>query len=325
MDTDILIVAVLAMVASGGLFYAFVYPYLSGDMRGEKRLGALQKGTKVAARGSDRQDAASRRKQVADSLKDIENKGKPQKATLEARIKQAGLQWSLTKFYVISVVLAVGTALLVLKVSEEPLYAAGGFVVGGFGLPRWLLGYIKKRRLNKFTAEFPNSVDVIIRGIKAGLPLGDCMRIIASEAQEPVRSEFRQIIEATTMGMSIGEAVERIVERVPTSEANFFAIVITIQQKAGGNLSEALGNLSRVLRDRKKMALKVKAMSSEAKASAGIIGALPFLVGGLVYLSSPRYIELLWTTGTGRTVLAVCGTWMLIGIMSMKKMIAFDM
>jgi tight adherence protein B len=326
MDTDTFIVAGLAMVAMGGLFYAFVYPYLSGEARGEKRLSAMQAGPAVAKRGVDRtQDAALRRKQIAESLKELESKGKAKKYSLEARIKQAGLSWSVPRFYVISAILAVVFGLVVLYMSEEPLYALGGVFVGGLGAPRWLLGYFKKRRLNKFTAEFPNSVDVIIRGIKAGLPLGDCIRIIATEAQEPVRSEFRQIIESLTMGLSISEGVERLLERVPTSEANFFSIVITIQQKAGGNLSEALGNLSRVLRDRKKMAMKVKAMSSEAKASAGIIGSLPFFVGGLVYLSSPRYIELLWITSTGRMVLVVCGVWMLIGILSMKKMISFDM
>ena len=118
---------------------------------------------------------------------------------------------------------------------------------------------------------------MIVRGIKSGLPLGDCMRMIAGEAQEPLRGEFRAIIDAQTLGMSIADAVAKLFERVPVAEANFFGIVIAIQQKAGGNLSEALGNLSRVLRDRRKMAGKIKAMSMEAKASAAIIGCLPFI------------------------------------------------
>jgi tight adherence protein B len=198
-------------------------------------------------------------------------------------------------------------------------------MIGAFGLPNWILGYLAKRRVAKFLIEFPNAVDVIIRGIKAGLPLGDCLRIIANEASEPVKTEFRLIVETQSLGLSLGESIERIVERVPTPEANFFSIVINIQQKAGGNLSEALANLSRVLRERKKMQIKIKAMSAEAKASAGIIAALPFIVATLVYLSSPKYIELLWITSTGRMVMAVCAFWMFIGVMSMKKMIAFDM
>jgi tight adherence protein B len=180
------------------------------------------------------------------------------------------------------------------------------------------------RRLKKFSLEFPNSLDIIIRGVKAGLPLGDCMRIIASEASEPVRSEFRQIVESQALGLSVTEAVERMPDRIPTPEANFFAIVIAIQQKAGGNLAEALANLSRVLRERKKMRDKIKAISSEAKASAMIIGALPIVVALLVYITSPRYIELLWTTETGRVVLVVCVCVMGLGCFIMQKMIAFD-
>ena len=325
MEQDTLIIVALAMVAAGGVFYAFVYPYLSGEARAEKRQAALKVGATAGKRPDRNQEAAQRRKQVADSLKELDAKGKAKSYTLEARIHQAGLDWTVPKFYIISVLIGLGIGFVVFYMSQEPLYGLLGVFAGGGGVPRWLLGNLKKRRLNKFTAEFPNAVDVIIRGIKAGLPLGDCLRIIASEGQEPVRSEFRRMIEAMTMGLTIADAVERLVERVPTPEANFFAIVISLQAKAGGNLSEALGNLSRVLRDRKKMQMKVKAMSSEAKASAGIIGALPFLVGGLVYLSSPRYIELLWITSTGRMVLVVCGTWMLIGIMSMKKMINFNM
>jgi tight adherence protein B len=167
-------------------------------------------------------------------------------------------------------------------------------------------------------------VDVIVRGIKAGLPLLDCLKMIAGEAPEPVRTEFKAIVETQTIGLPLGEACEKLYERVPLPEANFFGIVISIQQKAGGNLSEALGNLSRVLRERKKMKAKIKAMSMEAKASAMIIAALPVAVMILVYLTSPKYIELLWTEPLGRLMLACCVVWMSMGVMVMKKMINFD-
>src|SRR4029077_20114782 len=150
--------------------------------------------------------------------------------------------------------------------------------------------FLKKRREQKFLHNFPDAVDVIVRGVKAGLPLGDCLRIIAAEAQEPVRGEFKVIVESQQVGISMGEACAKLHERMPLPEANFFGIVVGIQQKAGGNLSEALANLSRVLRDRKKMKAKIKAMSMEAKASAVIIGSLPVAVGLLVYLTSPDYI-----------------------------------
>jgi tight adherence protein B len=198
-----------------------------------------------------------------------------------------------------------------------------GFAAG-FGLPRWMLSFLKKRRERRFIEVFADAVDVIVRGVKAGLPLGDCLKVIASDAEEPVKSEFRAIVETQAIGMPLGEACTRLYESMPLAESNFFGIVISIQQKAGGNLSEALGNLSRVLRDRKKMKAKIRAMSMEAKASATIIGSLPVAVLILVYITSPNYIELLWTTELGRLMLAGCVVWMAIGVFVMKKMINFD-
>ena len=163
-----------------------------------------------------------------------------------------------------------------------------------------------------------------MRGIKSGLPLMDCMNVIVSDAQEPVKSEFRAIVESQAVGVPLGDACLKLYERMPVAEANFFGIVIFIQQKSGGNLSEALGNLSRVLRDRKKMKAKIQAMSMEAKASGGIIAALPFVVMILVYLSSPDYISLLWTDKLGNLLLAGSAVWMSIGVFVMRKMINFD-
>ena len=187
-----------------------------------------------------------------------------------------------------------------------------------------MLSYLKKRREASFLGAFPDAVDVIVRGIKAGLPLLDCMKMIAVEAPEPLKSEFRSIVETQAIGIPLGEACGKLYERMPLPEANFFGIVVSIQQKAGGNLSEALGNLSRVLRDRKKMKAKIQAMSQEAKASAAIIGALPIAVMILVYITSPDYITLLFTEPLGRVMLAGCAIWMGMGVMVMKKMINFD-
>ena len=324
MEMNAWMVMALATIAVGGILYAFVYPYLSGDIKAEKRQAALR--SQTTKRVGDRQnDAANRRKQVADSIKELDARAKSKKRTLEARIAQAGLKWTKRKYFLVSAASALVAGMLLFLVSGNPLIALGGLAIGALGFPAWLLNFLRKRRLKKFVDEMPNAVDIIIRGVKAGLPLGDCLRVIASEAGEPVRSEFRMIVEAQTMGLGIGEAVARIVDRVPIAEASFFSIVINIQQKAGGNLSEALANLSAVLRDRKKMKGKIKAMSSEAKASAGIIGSLPFIVATFVYITSPHYIELLWTTSTGEIVLGVAACWMSIGIFTMKKMINFDM
>jgi Flp pilus assembly protein TadB len=204
------------------------------------------------------------------------------------------------------------------------LGALGLAFAAGFGLPRWTLGYLKKRREKAFLKALPDAVDVIVRGIKAGLPLFESIKVVAADAPEPLRGEFLAIIETQAIGMPLGDACTRLFERMPVPEANFFGIVIAIQQKSGGNLSEALGNLSKVLRDRKKMAEKIQAMSMEAKASAGIIGSLPPIVMLLVYLSTPDYISLLWTHPTGQLMLVACVIWMGMGIFVMKRMINFD-
>ena len=319
-----LIPVLLVMLAVGGVFYAFVYPYMSGEAKAEKRLAAVAE-RRGAGRASEKgADAGARRKQVADSLKELEARQKSKKLTLEAKLQQAGLDIGKRQFFIYSALAGFVTAIVLFVMSGNPLFAIAGLPIGGLGLPNWVLAFLRKRRINKFIAELPNAMDVIVRGIKAGLPLGDCLRIIANEASDPVKTEFRTIVETQSLGLSLGEAVERMAERVPATEANFFSIVINIQAKSGGNLSEALGNLSRVLRERKKMRGKVTAMSMEAKASAAIIGALPFIVGILVWLSTPSYMELLFTTTTGKIVIAVSLFWMGIGLMAMRKMIQFD-
>jgi tight adherence protein B len=240
------------------------------------------------------------------------------------RLAQAGLHWSPRRFMMIAAALGLGAFLMALLMGVGLLVALGIAFAAGGGLPFWILSFLKKRRETKFLDAFPDAVDVIVRGIKAGLPLLDSLRLIASEASEPVRSEMRSIIETQTIGIPLGEACLKLYERMPLPEANFFGIVISIQQRSGGNLSEALGNLSRVLRDRKKMKAKIKAMSTEAKASATIIGALPIAVMLLVYITSPQYIALLWTEPMGRVLLAGSAVWMSIGIFVMRKMINFD-
>ncbi len=316
----------LVALAVGGLIWVFVYPILSGERKVEERQQNVTRAEPIAARAAAaRTGPKVRREQIEDTLKELEVRQKQQKnLPLAMRISQAGLDWSKRQYLIISI--AIGAALFVpiFFVGGGILAAIGAGFAGGFGIPRWLLMFLKKRRENKFLHNFPDAVDVIVRGVKAGLPLGDCLRIIAQESAEPVRSEFKTVIEAQTVGIPMGEACAKLYERMPLPEANFFGIVISIQQRAGGNLSEALGNLSRVLRDRKKMKAKIQAMSMEAKASAVIIAALPFCVMILVYISSPNYIELLWTHPTGRLMMACCAAWMLIGVFVMKKMINFD-
>jgi len=313
----------LAAASIGGLAWVFLYPLLSGERHAERRMQSVAKPDRVA-KVSARAAPKVRRDQIEESLKQLEERRKKQKSPpLAVRLEQAGVSWSKRQFMIGSAVLGV-IAFGAVSVVGGPLAGAGVAFGASLGLPRWILSHLTKRRHKKFLENFPDAVDIIVRGIKAGLPLLDSMRVIVADAPEPIKSEFRAIIETQTIGIPIGEACGRLYERIPLPEANFFGIVVSIQQKAGGNLSEALGNLSRVLRDRKKMKSKINAMSMEAKASAGIIGALPIVVMGLVWLTSPEYMELLWTDYRGRLLLAGSAVWMFIGIMAMKKMINFD-
>jgi tight adherence protein B len=323
MKTQTLALAFLAATTLGGLAWVFVYPLLSGERKAASRRASVAR-TEPVARQVDRSQR-TRREQVEGSLRDIEARSQKQKKIpLASRLGQAGLNWTPQKFMIISGILAVVCFAVAMVAGGGLLGAAGLAFAAGFGLPRWALSFLKKRREKNFLRALPDAVDVIVRGIKAGLPLFDSIKVVAADAPEPLKSEFLAIIETQAIGMPLGEACARLFERMPVPEANFFGIVIAIQQKSGGNLSEALGNLSKVLRDRKKMAEKIQAMSMEAKASAGIIGSLPPIVMLLVYLSTPDYISLLWTHPTGQLMLCGCVLWMSIGIFVMKKMINFD-
>jgi tight adherence protein B len=316
---------ILVAIAFGGVAWVFIYPILSGEKHAERRVASVARA--VPASRPQRSTAVnkSRREQVEGTLKQIEERSKKaRRPPLEVRLKQAGLDWTKRRFMTTFAIIGVGAFVVIMVLGVGLLAALGFGFAAGCGLPFWMLSFLKKRRENKFLNEFPDAVDVIVRGIKAGLPLLDSLKLISNDATEPVKSEFRAIVETQTIGMPIGEACLKLFESIPLPEANFFGIVVSIQQRAGGNLSEALGNLSKVLRDRKKMKAKIQAMSMEAKASASIIGALPIAVMSLVWLTSPNYIALLWTEPLGRVMMACCGAWMLVGIFVMRKMINFD-
>jgi tight adherence protein B len=321
---ETLAIFLLSTFCAGAIAWVLLYPYLSGEKEAEKRLLSVAKpglaNVKVSARA-----VKTRREQVEATLKDLEARRKKSSSPpLSIRLTQAGLTWSKQQFYIVSAVFGAFVFGAAMLLDTGLLPAALLAFAAGFGLPRWALSYLKKRRETKFLDQFPDAIDVVVRGIKAGLPLGDSLRALATDAPEPILSEFRHILETQAVGVPLGDACAKLFERMPLPEANFFAIVISIQQKSGGNLSEALGNLSKVLRDRKRMKGKIKAMSTEAKASAAIIGALPIAVMAIVYITSPDYITLLWTERLGQLMLAGSAMWMLMGIMVMRKMINFD-
>jgi tight adherence protein B len=329
MDQQILIIAGLGVVCFAALAFVLLAP--TERDKSNKRLASINGPRGAATRGGGGQSSAAteaqnkeRRKKLAETLDHLDSQTKDLKkkrrVSLAQQLEQAGLTATPKHFYIGSVIAALAFALIGL-ISGQKLWITGLlFLIGGFGFPRWVVNFLKKRRQKKFVGDFSNAIDVIVRGVKSGLPVNECLKIIARESPKPVCDEFHMLTEGIRIGMTLEQSLARMYERMPLQEVNFFGIVLMIQQKTGGNLAEALGNLAHVLRSRKLMEGKVKALSAEAKASAMIIGSLPFLVMGAVKMASPDYLTPLFATRTGNFILIGAGLWMLTGILVMKKM-----
>lgn len=313
----------LAGTAVGGVVYVLLMPYMSGERKASKRVANLAQG--VQRRSAVPRSLQLRKQRVQDTIKNIEAKQKPKKRVqLRIRLIRAGLSMKPSTYYLLSCLTGVVGGFIVLVTGSSPLVSLLAAFACGFGLPRWILARMIKRRQAKFLLQFANSIDIIVRGIKSGLAFSDCMQIIARESPEPVRSEFADLVAQQKVGVPLSGAFERMFERMPLQEVNFFAIVIAIQNQIGGNLAEVLSNLAQVLRDRYRLEAKVRAFSAEAKASAIIIGALPPCVMLAVFFTSPGYISILWHDKLGNIMLIGGAIWMFIGVLVMRKMINFD-
>jgi len=320
-----LLATILVAVALGGIV---VYELrFSPRAKLRRRIGAVVHGGNVAAdEHREKAGVNPRRRLIQAKLKELEKQQKKsaRRNQLRQLMLEAGVGLSVGQFYVLSAVSAVAAALVYLATGFAPIGALLVAVPAGLLIPKWVLKHVAKRRKKAFTKLFADAVDVIVRGIQSGLPIGECLNIIGRESPEPVGGEFRIITEGQRLGMTLDEALSRAIERMPTPELKFFAIVLGIQQQTGGNLAETLSNLSRVLRDRKKMADKVRAMSSEARSTAMIIGALPFVMIGLLFMTSPDYIMFLFTDPLGHWMIAAGVTLMTVGSLIMKKMVDFQ-
>jgi len=319
-----LIVAVLAFVAIGGV--GMVLTSNNQPAAAGKRVKAVAASKTVDRRKQATEIAALKRRQsTAEALKELSNNEKQSRKrrfSVKGQIAQAGLNITPVHFWAAATGAGLVLGLIGLIV-QGPIGAAMGFFIGFLGLPRWFLGALVAGRQKKFSNQLADAIDIIVRGVKSGLPLNQCMRIIASESPEPLRTEFQSLVDAGAMGVPIDQSLQRMYDRMPLPEVNFFAIVLVIQQKTGGNLSESLGNLSNVLRARKLMKEKVKALSSEAKASAMIIGSLPIVVMCMVYFTRPSYIMILFNEPVGHLILLGAATMMSMGIFIMNKMVNF--
>ena len=320
-----ILAAVLAFITIGGLGWAFVGGGDSSEaaVKRAQTFGGPKQNNAAAKRAAAANTPEARRKQIMQQLQESERAERKARISLSAKLKQAGLTTKVSTFWIISGVLGVVATLLPLLFGLNPLFSLGAGVVFGLGLPRWVVGFLGKRRMKKFSSHFADAVDVIVRGIKSGLPVHDCFKIIARESPAPLGPEFQKLVEGLGVGLTLAQALDRMYERMPTPELKFFSIVIAIQQKTGGNLAEALNNLSIVLRARKMMGEKIKALSSEATASAGIIGSLPPAVMILVSITTPAYMAKLFTDPRGQFMLLIAMTIMAFGVFVMKKMISF--
>ncbi|MGQ0663786.1 MAG: type II secretion system F family protein [Pseudomonadota bacterium] len=292
-----------------------------------KRIATI---TGAGARGGQsaagKELAARKTKLISSKAADLTSGGKKaqRRADLRLLIEQAGLTMTRRGFLIFSAICAAaGTAGYLIM--GYPLFGAvPTAIVMGLWFPRMMIKRRAKKRQHKFTSLFADAIDVIVRGIRTGLPVAECLNIIARDSPPPVCEEFKLLIEGQRLGMTLKEALEKSTKRMPTADLKFFGIVLILQQQTGGNLAETLSNLSGILRARKKMADKVKAMSSEARMTATIIGSMPFILSLVIYAMNPDYISLLWTDQTGLYILYGGLGWMSVGILWMKMMINFE-
>ncbi|MBR2172149.1 type II secretion system F family protein [Sphingopyxis sp.] len=317
---------VILIIAGAFLAFALLVILLGGPSSGKAK-------TRRLAMVKDRH-AASTEAVVAAQMRKTIQSGRngdssliallPRRDELEKRIRRTGKNWSLTQYMFASMIVFVVATGGMLIVRAPFLMAALVGLLLGLGLPYLIVGMTINRRVKAFNARFPDAIDLLVRGLKSGLPVTETFQVVSQELPGPVGEEFKGVVERIRIGNTMEAALQETAEMLGTPEFQFFCITIQIQRETGGNLAETLANLSDVLRKRAQMKLKIRAMSSEAKASAYIVGALPFFVFGVVWTVNPGYLagffveERLIIAGIGGLI------WMSIGAGIMAKMVNFE-
>ncbi|MDQ2878399.1 MAG: type II secretion system F family protein [Pseudomonadota bacterium] len=306
------------------MLVAFAFAGPSAERAGSRRLSSLR------ARHSDSAVAAveERMRRITASrgnkMDAAAMRFLPRPAVLKARLAMTGKSWTVGQYGILTVAITLVVAvLLTMKGLPFLLSLLLGLVMGG-GIPHKLVSYFIKRRITKFTAKFPDAIELLVRGLRSGLPISETIGVVAQEVPGPVGVEFRMIVDKMKIGRTMDAALQETADRLGTPEFQFFCITIAIQRETGGNLAETLANLATVLRTRGQMKLKIKAMSSESKASAYIVGSLPFIVFVMIWMINDTYMQgffhdqRLMVAGGGGLL------WMGIGGFIMAKMVNFE-
>ena len=317
----------LGLLAGGAMALLFLATLLVGGKSPGKEAQRRLQGVRYRHSESTNAKVESQLKKAIAARKPTMHKVAGSGSRIEAlkmRLNRTGKGWTLTQYLYASAGIAVAIALLIYLKTGAPLLGLGVGIVVGAGLPHMVVSSFIKRRLNAFTSKFPDGIELLVRGLRSGLPVTETLGVVATEVPGPVGQEFKAVVERIKIGRTMEEALQETANRLGTAEFQFFVITLAIQRETGGNLAETLSNLSDVLRKRAQMKLKIRAMSSESKASAYIVGALPFIVFGMIWWINPDYIggffvdDRLIATGLGGLV------WMSIGGFIMAKMVSFE-
>jgi tight adherence protein B len=248
----------------------------------------------------------------------------PNPALLQLRLTQTGKSWTLAQYLMVSAGMAIGISALLILRGVPVLYAVPPALLVGIGLPHMVVGKMVKRRVTTFTNRFPDAIELMVRGLRSGLPISETIGIVADELPAPVGTEFRSVSDKMRIGRTMDAALQETATRLGTPEFQFFVISLAIQRETGGNLAETLSNLADVLRKRAQMKLKIRAMSSESKASAWIVGSLPFIVFILIWFINGTYMQNFFTEPRLMIAGGIGMVWMAIGAFIMSRMVNFE-
>jgi tight adherence protein B len=316
-----MVLGLLGVVLVLGLFGLGAGVANGGQRRLSQRARRLVAGQPVrrASRGGP-----SLVRQRRGALDDLFTRLTPRPDAVRARLAATGLEIPMARYWLICAGLAGVAPLILMMRGMSPVLAVLLGVMGGFALPHMVVGSLAKRRRSKFAKVFPEAIGLMVRGLKAGLPVTETMGVVGREVVDPVGAEFRRVSHQVRLGQSLEDAMWACAKRLDLAEFNFLVITLSVQRETGGNLAETLENLDEILRKRQAMKLKVKAMSSEAVASAGIIGCLPFVMSALLFVVSHDYIMTLVRDPFGNVLLGIAGAMLAMGIFVMMRMVSFD-